>query len=158
MKSDASSRCFFTPAGIDEPAEACCRPTMSAVKSDAKIPSVSEIAKPLDRAACLPEQNDRGDQRRDVGVKDRTERFLVSGLYRDLERFAKGEFFAQALVNQNVRIDRRPIVKIMPAMPGNVRTKRNMVSAPTSNMRLMISARYATRPGKLIVDAPRIPA
>src|SRR5437763_9972965 len=95
----------FHPAGINEEFEDVAsndeRGEKRRQNSERKRDS-----KPFDRAARFPEQNDRGDQRSYVGVKDRTESLFVSGLGRDLERFGKREFFTQALINQNAGIDR----------------------------------------------------
>ena len=46
-RNQVHHRNLFHATGIDEANSKMLRPTMSAVKSDARIPSVSEMAKPL---------------------------------------------------------------------------------------------------------------
>ena len=61
----------------------------------------------LHGSSRFPKKNRRGDQRRDVGVENGAERFLVRRVQSDLKRFSKRHFFAQPLVNQHVCINRK---------------------------------------------------
>ena len=56
------------------------RPTISAVKSEARMPSVSEIANPLTGPLAFQNKNRGRDQGGDVSVEDRAEGFFVGGL------------------------------------------------------------------------------
>ena len=60
----------------------------------------------LDRAGAEREQHDAGDQRRDVRVGDRRERLVEAGVDRRLRRIAVAQLFADALVDQHVRVGR----------------------------------------------------
>src|SRR5438477_3127615 len=111
----------FHPAGINEEFEDVASNDERGEKRRQNSERKGD-SKPFDRAARFPEQNDRGDQCSYVGVKDRTECLFVSGLDRDLERFAKGEFFTQALVNQNTGIDREADCQ---NNSGNARQRQN---------------------------------
>ena len=63
-------------------------------------------AEALDFARAHENQNDGRNQRRDVRVENRAERAGVTGGDGAAQRFALGQFLAQALVNQHVRVHR----------------------------------------------------
>ena len=63
------------------------------------------MAKPLTGPLAFQNKIAAVIKRRDVRVENRAERFFVGGLNRRLQRFSEREFFAQAFVNQDARVD-----------------------------------------------------
>ena len=61
-------------------------------------------AEALDFARAHKNQNDGRNERRDVRIENRSERARVTGVNRAAQRFALGDFLAQAFVNQHVRV------------------------------------------------------
>ena len=94
------------------------RPTISAVKSEARMPRVSEIAKPLTGPLAFQKRIAAVISVVTLASKMERERLLVSGLQRDLERLSEREFLPQSLVNEHAASTARPIVRMMPAIPG----------------------------------------
>ena len=63
-------------------------------------------AEALDFARAHENQNDGRDERRDVRIENRAERAGITGGDGAAQRFALGQFLAEALVNQHVRVHR----------------------------------------------------
>ena len=62
-------------------------------------------------------------------------------------RKALDDLYAQDIVSVEAReMENMPIVRMMPAIPGSVRTKLNIAIAPKSSTRFRINAILATRP------------
>ena len=70
------------------------------------MPMVSVTAKPRTGAGAEPEQHQRRDQRRHVGVDNGGHGAGVAGLDRSHRRFARPDLLADALVDQHVGVDR----------------------------------------------------
>src|SRR6266850_2172868 len=93
----------FQPACIDQPTERVAAHDERCKKRCENTERKRNRKTPY-RSSRLPEQNNCSDQRRDVCVKDRTERFLISSVERYLERFSESHLLTQPLVNEDVRV------------------------------------------------------
>ena len=82
------------------------RVTTSAVNRLAATPMVSVTPKPLIGPGAHVNQDDGGNQRGDVRVKNGAERAVITRRQRAAQGLALGRFLADALENQHVRVHR----------------------------------------------------
>ena len=94
---------FLHPPGVDEPAKGIAPHDECGEKGSENAEGQSN-GKAAHRTARFPEQDRGGDQRGNVGIKDRAKCFLIGGLERDLQGFAQCQFFPQSFINQDARI------------------------------------------------------
>src|SRR5207237_8535269 len=98
-RNEMQHRNLFQTTGIDEEFKDVA-PTDEGGKKQRQNSERKGDSKALDRAARFPEQNDSGDQRGYVGIKDSAECLFIGGLDHDLKRFDKRQLFTQAILNQ----------------------------------------------------------
>ena len=104
LRYQIEHRKLLQPELFNQPAECGAREEQGRKHGgdDAKRESNGEA---FHRTRRLPEEDDGGNERGDIGVKDCAEGFVVGGLQRCGQGFACSRFLAEPFIDENVRID-----------------------------------------------------